>query len=462
MIIGTAGHIDHGKTALVRALTGVDTDRLKEEKARGISIDLGFAYLPSPGGSVLGFVDVPGHEKFIHNMLAGATGIDFVLLVVAADDGVMPQTREHLAIIDLLGITRGIVALTKSDLVDSAARAEVVSAITRVLAATGLAGAEIVPVSAITGEGIDDLRARLFGAAQAIDARSARGRFRMAVDRSFTLAGTGTVVTGTVLSGAVSVGDRVTVSPAGLVARVRSIHAQNRATERGVAGQRCALNLAGDGVSKEAVARGEMVVDAALHAPTDRIDAQLRLLATETKPITTWMPVRLHHAAAEVGARIVLLGDGPIAPGGEGRVQLVLERPIAAAVGDRFIVRDTTAQRTIGGGAFLDLRAPARRRRTPERLAQLAACAIVDHETALARMLDAPPRFVDLTGFARDRAIEDAEAEAIAERLGVTRLVASGMTYALSAATWQGLKAELVALLREISRRESRVARNRA
>ena len=281
-------------------------------------------------------------------------------------------------------------------------------------------------MSAITGEGVDDLRTRLFGVAQAIDARSARGRFRMAVDRSFTLAGAGTVVTGTVLSGAVSVGDRVIVSPAGLGARVRSIHAQNRATERGVAGQRCALNLTGDGVSKEAVARGEIVVDAALHAPTDRIDAQLRLLATETKPITTWMPVRLHHAAAEVGARIVLLGDAPIAPGGEGRVQLVLERPIAAAVGDRFIVRDTTAQRTIGGGAFLDLRAPARRRRTPERLAQLAACAIVDHETALARMLDAPPLFVDLTGFARDRAIEDAEAEAIAERLGVARLVASG------------------------------------
>ncbi len=258
VIIGTAGHIDHGKTALVRALTGVDTDRLKEEKARGISIDLGFAYLPSPGGSVLGFVDVPGHEKFIHNMLAGATGIDFVLLVVAADDGIMPQTREHLAIIDLLGITRGIVALTKADLVDAARRAEVVSAITRALAATGLAGAEIVPVSAITGEGVDDLRARLFGFSQAIDARSARGRFRMAVDRSFTLAGAGTVVTGTVLSGAVSVGDRVTVSPAGLVARVRSIHAQNRATERGVAGQRCALNLTGDGVSKEAVARGEI------------------------------------------------------------------------------------------------------------------------------------------------------------------------------------------------------------
>ncbi len=447
MIIGTAGHIDHGKTALVRALTGVDTDRLKEEKARGISIDLGFAYLPSPGGSVLGFVDVPGHEKFIHNMLAGATGIDFVLLAIAADDGIMPQTREHLAIIDLLGINRGIVALTKADLADGATRAEATSAITQALATTGLAGAEIVPVSAITGEGIDDLRARLFDLSQSIDTRSARGRFRMAIDRSFTLAGAGTVVTGTVLSGAVSVGDRVTVSPAGLVARVRSIHAQSQAAERGVAGQRCALNLAGDGISKEAVARGEVVVDSALHVPADRIDAQLRLLATETKPITTWMPVRLHHAAAEVGARVVLLGDVSIAPGGDGWVQLVLERPIAAAAGDRFIVRDTTAQRTIGGGRFLDLRAPARRRRTPERLAELAARASPDHETALVRMLNAPPLFVDLAGFACDRAIEDAEADAMAERLGVIRLAASGMTYALSDATWRRLKAALVAML---------------
>ena len=384
MIVGTAGHIDHGKTALVRALTGVDTDRLKEEKARGISIDLGFAYLPAPDGSVLGFVDVPGHEKFVHNMLAGATGIDFVLLVIAADDGVMPQTSEHLAIVDLLGIERGVVALTKADLATPTRLAEVSSHIEQTLRTTRLADAEIVEVSTVTGAGVDVLRARLFDASGVIRARSARGRFRLAVDRSFTLAGAGTVVTGTVLSGAVAVGDRVTVSPSGRAARVRSIHAQNRPTERGEAGQRCALNLAGDGIAKDAIARGDVVLDPEMHAPTDRIDARLRLLASERKPVGQWMPARLHHAAAEVGARVVLLGDGPIPPGGEAWVQLVLDRPIAAAAGDRFVLRDTTAQRTIGGGVFIDLRAPARKRRTPERLAQLEAFATPVPDQALA------------------------------------------------------------------------------
>jgi small GTP-binding protein len=236
MIIGTAGHIDHGKTALVRALTGVDTDRLKEEKARGISIDLGFAYLPSPDGSVLGFVDVPGHEKFVHNMLAGATGIDIVLLVVAVDDGIMPQTREHLAIVDLLGI----VVLTKADLAGPIQRAQVTDEIKQLLDGTALASANILPASTITAEGIGELRERLFEVARTIQARTARGRFRLAVDRSFTLAGAGTVITGTVLSGAVTVGDRIAVSPSGLVARVRLIHAQHRPADRGVAGERCA------------------------------------------------------------------------------------------------------------------------------------------------------------------------------------------------------------------------------
>ena len=278
MIIGTAGHIDHGKTALVGALTGVDTDRLKEEKARGISIDLGFAYLPTEAGT-LGFIDVPGHEKFIHTMLAGASGIDFALLIVAADDGVMPQTREHLALLDLLGISSGLVALTKADLADEHRRAEVEAEIAMLLDGTSLEGAETVPASAVTGEGIDDLRARLVAAGRDFSARATEGRFRLAVDRSFTLAGAGTVVTGTVLSGRVRVGNQLVVSPSGIAARVRSIHAQNRKAEEGRAGDRCALNLAGDGVSHEAIHRGDMVLDASLFAPTERIDASLRVLA---------------------------------------------------------------------------------------------------------------------------------------------------------------------------------------
>ena len=237
MIVGTAGHIDHGKTALMRALTGVDTDRLKEEKARGISIDLGFAYWQRPGGEIIGFVDVPGHEGLVHNMLAGATGIDFVILVIAADDGVMPQTREHLAIMDLLGLKHGVVALNKCDLVDGDRLAAVTSEIEAVLAGTGLEGVEIIPVSAVTGAGIPTLADRLDAALRETASRPTDGRFRLAVDRVFTLVGLGTAVTGTVLSGAVQVEDRVLVSPSGLEARVRSINAQNRPVQAGVAGQ---------------------------------------------------------------------------------------------------------------------------------------------------------------------------------------------------------------------------------
>ena len=405
MIVGTAGHIDHGKTSLVRALTGVETDRLKEEKARGISIDLGFAYRTLDNGARIGFIDVPGHERFIHTMLAGAGGIDFALLVVAADDGVMPQTREHLAILDLLGVSRGIVAITKADLAGEDRLLAVEIEIETLLAGSSLEGAHVLAVSSATGLGVAELEARLAEAALAIGRRNADGRFRLAVDRAFTIQGAGTVVTGTVLSGEIGVGDQIVVSPRGLQARVRSIHAQNEKAERGRAGDRCALNLAGEGIGRDAVARGDMVVDPGLHAPTARIDAELNVLAGEAKPIGQWFPVHLHHASCEVPARIVLLQDAPIAPGGQAIVQLVLDRPISAAVGDRFVVRDTSARRTIGGGRFLDLRAPARRRRSPERQAQLAALLPAEHEASLRALLDTPPFFVDLDGFARDRAI---------------------------------------------------------
>ena len=421
MIVGTAGHVDHGKTALVRALTGVDTDRLKEEKARGISIDLGYAYLPGLGGKILGFVDVPGHEKFVHNMLAGATGIDFALLIVAADDGVMPQTREHLAILDLLGIVSGIVALTKVDLVSVVRREEAAQEIRAALRDTGLARADIVPVSTVSGEGVDILRDKLFEAASALKKNQA-GRFRLAVDRCFTLSGTGTVVTGTVLSGSVSTDDQVVVSPSGITARIRSIHAQNRPAQRGIAGERCALNLAGEGISKDAISRGDVVLDPVLHAPTQRIDATLKLLSSEKKAITQWMPARLHHAATEVAARVVLLDESPITPGSQGLIQLVLERPIAAAEGDRFILRDTTSQRTIGGGKFLDLRGPERYRRTSERRKQLIAHAEQDHAAALSALMACPPHFVDVAAFARDRALTADELTVMLTLAGAAQL----------------------------------------
>ena len=402
MIVGTAGHIDHGKTALVKALTGVDADRLAEEKARGITIDLGFAYADLGAGSITGFVDVPGHEKFVHTMLAGAGGIDLALLVVACDDGIMPQTREHLAILDLLGISRGIVALTKADLASGPRIAAVQAEVENILANTSLCGSAILPVSSVTGAGIENLRAELVRAECHTSQRAADARFRMALDRSFSLSGAGTVVTGTVLSGRVAVGDQILISPSGIPARVRGIHAQNRKAETGLAGQRCALNLAGDQITREAIHRGDVALDPALHAPTERIDVSLRVLSSEPKPLTTWFPARLHLGAAEAGARVVPL-QGPIAPGETSLAQIVLDRPLAASVGERFILRDVSARRSIGGGGLIDLRPPARRRARPERLAALDAMALPDPASALQALATLAP--VALDAFARDHAL---------------------------------------------------------
>jgi selenocysteine-specific elongation factor len=444
MIIGTAGHIDHGKTTLVKALTGVDGDRLKEEKARGMTIDLGFAYLPTEAGPVLGFIDVPGHERFVHTMLAGAGGIDFALLVVAADDGIKPQTLEHLAILDLLGIKRGLVALTKTDIVPPDRLAVVTSAIRAAVAGTALGGADILPVSAVTGVGVDELRARLTAEAALTVDRAHEARFRLAIDRVFTLSGVGVVVTGTVLSGSVHVGDWELISPSGLSARVRLLHTQNKPAEIGQAGDRCALNLVGQGISKEAIRRGDMVVDPELHAPTDRIDASLRLLPNVAKPIGQWFPVRLHHAAAEVGARIVLLGDDPIRSGESAEVQLVLDRPIAAALPDRYVIRDVSARHTLGGGQFIDLRPPARRRRSPERQAQRAAMAIADPEAAFAALLDAPPFAWDLAVFSRDRALKAEQTERLAEKLRLVLLESGTSKIALSSDHWRSFASSLL------------------
>jgi selenocysteine-specific elongation factor len=449
MIIGTAGHIDHGKTALVRALTGVDTDRLKEEKTRGISIDVGFAYLPIPDGPVLGFVDVPGHEKFIHNMLAGSSGLDFVLLVIAADDGPMPQTREHLAIIDLLGIKAGLVILTKVDLVGPARRNEVCTEIEGLVAGTFLEGAEILQVSTVTGEGIEALRDRLVDVTRAAEARAHDARFRLVIDRSFTLAGAGTVVTGTVVSGMVSVDDRLIVSPSGIAARVRSIHAMNRGAQSGVAGQRCALNLSGENVSKDAVLRGDVVVDPFLHAPTDRVDASMRILASERKSVEQWTPVRLHHGAAEVGARLVLLRETPIAPGEQAFVQLALDKPIMAVCGDPFILRDTSAQRTIGGGRFLDLRPPVRKRRTDTRMTQLEVLNRPLWKDVLRGLLELPPYFVNLTGFARDRALPEEQMAAAIEDLSIVTIMVSSALYGMGKPAVEDLRRDVGASLEE-------------
>ena len=449
MIIGTAGHIDHGKTALVRALTGVDADRLPEEKARGITIDIGFAYRPVAGGETLGFVDVPGHERFVHNMLAGAVGIDFVLLVIAADDGPMPQTREHLQILDLLGLRHGIVALTKADLVGPDRLAEVTAQIRALLAGTGLAAAEIMSVSSVTGAGIATLEARLLAAAAALPSRPVAGRFRLAVDRSFTLPGVGTVVTGTVFAGQVAIGDRLLLSPSGIEARVRGIHAQNREAERGRAGQRCAINVAGPQIEKGSIQRGDWLVDPAAHAPTDRIDARLRLLATEARPLRHWTPVHLHLGAAHVPARVALLDADALAPGQTALVQIVTDRPIGALRGDRLILRDQSAQRTIGGGFTLDPWPPARGRRRPPRLATLRALEQPNAVAALRDLIAGDPGWVDLSRFAQMWNLTAAETAEAWQQAGLTTVAAVDQEFGFSPARCDSVCRAVVQTLAE-------------
>ena len=447
MIVGTAGHIDHGKTSLVRALTGVDTDRLKEEQRRGITIELGFAYLPRPSGDIIGFVDVPGHERLVHTMLAGATGIDFALLVVASDDGVMPQTREHLAIIDLLGIRRGVVALSKCDVATAERLAEVDAQIRATLAGTGLADAEIIPVSTVTDEGVAELLAHLDKAAIETGVRSADGRFRLAIDRSFSLRGAGTVATGTVLSGRVSVGDRVLVSPPGIEARVRSVHAQNTSATLGLAGQRCALALVGSKIDPESVERGAVVLDPTLHHPVSRIDATLTLLASERKALSQWLPVKFHHGSAERNARVLILRSGGVGPGQTDYAQIVLDRPAAMAAGDRFILRDSAATRTIGGGVILDLRPPERNRTTPARREELNILCGGDPKRMVRQMLEAGHGIVDISAFYRDRAAAAELVEETVRDLDLVTFADGDRVVGMLQASWQRYAADAVAAL---------------
>ena len=439
MIVGTAGHIDHGKTALVRALTGVDTDRLPAEKARGITIDLGFAYRRVAGAETLGFVDVPGHENFIHNMLAGAVGIDFVLLVVAADDGPMPQTREHLQIVDLLGIGQGIVALSKCDLVIAERIADVTAELRALLARTNLATAEIIPVSTVTRNGLAALEARLLEAARNMPPRQRGGRFRLAVDRSFALPGIGTVATGTVFAGAVRVGDKLLLSPSGLAVRVRALHAQNAPAEIGHAGQRCALNLAGSGIDKDRIRRGDWVLDEELHAPTDRLDARVRLAAGERHALRHLQPVYLHVGAARVPAHVALLDRQSVAPGDDAFVQFTLDRAVGALHGDRIVFRDQAARRTMGGGLVLDPWPPERGRRRPHRLAALASLAEADVQRALLRLLSGEPGWVDLKRFALARNLTAEAAAELWRKSEIVRVEGGAASFGFGRHNWRAL-----------------------
>lgn len=370
IVIGTAGHIDHGKTTLVKALTGRDTDRLKEEKMRGISIELGFAPFVLPGGQKAAIVDVPGHERFIRHMLAGAFGIDFVLLVIAADEGVMPQTREHLDIIQLLGIRKGIVVLTKKDMVDEDWLMLVEEEVKDYLAGTVLAGAPIIAVSAVTGEGIPALMETIGHLAEEIEERPAFGYARLPIDRVFTMPGFGTVVTGTLWSGKILTGESLELLPAGKTVRVRTLQVHGEKVEEAVAGQRVAVNL--QGIEMSEVKRGFLLASKGSLTPGYRVDAKIHLLPTSPFRLKNWNRVRFHLGTDETMGRVVLLDRDELLPGEEGFVQIAMEKPVVAAKNDLFVLRYYSPVHTIGGGTILEPNAPRQKRFREEVLHELA------------------------------------------------------------------------------------------
>jgi selenocysteine-specific elongation factor len=366
MIVGTAGHIDHGKSSLIAALTGRPMDRLEEERRRGITIDLNFAPLDLGDGRLAGVVDVPGHEDFVRTMVAGASGFDLALLVVAADEGVMPQTAEHLAILEQLGVTAGIPVITKADLVEPDWLELVALELDERLRASSVAFEEPVAVSVVTGQGLDTLRARLRDHAARIRPRSRDDAFRLPVDRAFSASGVGTVVTGTAWSGSLAIGDRVVVLPGGAEARVRSLESHGRALERSEPGARVAVGLAG--LDRVQVARGDVLVTAELPwAPSQAVDVEISLSAAAARPLAARSRVRFHLGTAEVMARV--LPRGPIEPGRRGLARLRLEAPVVARGGDRFVLRSYSPVTTIGGGRVLDPRPPLRGAKWPEGLA---------------------------------------------------------------------------------------------
>jgi selenocysteine-specific elongation factor len=416
MILATAGHIDHGKTALVRALTGVDADRLPEEKKRGLTIDLGFAYARLPDGGELGFVDVPGHERFLPNMLAGVLSIDRVLLIVAADDGPRPQTIEHLDILELIEIAEITGVVTKIDRVPSERAAAVAAEVADLLAAAGYPDSPIFPVSSHTGDGIAALTRHLQEsagfAARARAAAPPSGHFRMAIDRAFTLPGIGLVVTGTVSAGRVAVGERLVVSPGGIPVRVRGLHSQNRPIETASTGERCAVNIVGSFPEGSGPRRGDWLTAPERHLPVRRLDLVLRASRHAEVRLRDGLPVHLHLGAADVVGRAAVLSGRAIEPGETGFVQLDLDQPIGALHGDRAILRDHGAHTTLAGGRVIDPLAPRRGRRLPARLALLDAMAAIEPATALQQML-VVAGVVELAQFALVRNLTAAELAAL-------------------------------------------------
>lgn len=415
VIIGTAGHVDHGKSTLITALTGINPDRLKEEQERGMTIDLGFAALTLPNGRVVGVVDVPGHERFLKNMLAGAGGVDVVLLVIAADEGVMPQTREHLDILRLLDVKGGVVALTKTDLVEGEWLHLLREEIRTFLRGSPLQDAPIVAVSAHRREGLDTLLHALQEVVEQVPPRDQNAPFRLPIDRVFTLPGAGTVVTGTLVSGRIRVGDPLEILPAGISSRARQLQVHGKKVEEAYAGSRVAINL--PGVEKQQLARGMVCVQPGVFQPTRAFDAQITLLETVEKALAHRAQVRLYLGTAEVIGRVSLLDRESLEPGQQGFAQLRLEKPVVAARGDRFILRTYSPMVTVGGGVVLEPHAPRHRRMRPEVIERLQSLLQGDVRDKVLVVLSACPTGAEAREVARRAEMAEAEVSTLLTQL---------------------------------------------
>lgn len=416
MIVALAGHVDHGKTSLVHALTGVDTDCLAEEKRRGLTIDLGFAYADFDGRRV-GFVDVPGHHRFVHNMVAGIAGRQYALLVVAADDGVMPQSHEHLQILRLLGLTAGVVALNKIDRVADDRVAAVKRGIETLVAGSFLEGAAVIPLSCATGAGVADLRRHLAQATRSVPVREEHGQFRLAIDRAFTIRGSGVVVTGTVVSGSVAVDARLALASSGKPVRVRGLHVQDAVASKALAGDRTAINLAGVGVGE--VARGDWLLDPATREPATGFAVALAVLEDFPRVVKHNAPVHVYHATSHSQGRLLLLDSAPLPPAGDAVVDVACLEPLHVKVGDRIVFRDHDLMRTLGGGRVVGLHTPAKRRQ-PARRRLLAAVRPDDIEQTLSALANIRP--VAAAAFASQWNRTAADIERTGKRVGLSLL----------------------------------------
>jgi selenocysteine-specific elongation factor len=451
-VLGTAGHIDHGKSVLVKALTGIDPDRLREEKERGMTIDLGFAWLKLPGGEEVGIVDVPGHERFIKNMLAGVGGIDLALLIVAANEGVMPQTREHLDILDLLGIEKGIIVVTKKDLVDEEWLELVRLDIEEMISTTSLAGVPIVAVSAMTGEGLPELVSAIEGLLKNIEPKKDTGRPRLSIDRVFTISGSGTVVTGTLIDGSLSLGQEVEIVPAGLKSRIRGLQTHKEKVEKASPGSRVAVNLVG--VATTDLQRGYVVTTPGWLKPTNMISARLKLLPKLRRPLPHHATVSFHTGAAETMARVRVLEKDRLEAGESAWVQLQLTDPVAVVKDDHFIIRSTMD--TLGGGRVIDSYAKRLRRFRPALIQSLEVKeAGTSEEVVLTLLESGQPMEKSVLLSRSDLAAEDTgeTVESLIREGQVVSVGQGGLEFLFTAAGWEQLGRQAVSALQDYHRR---------